>query len=288
MRRLLLTLVVLSAMSASGAAGQEDCRSLSGPEAEAGWAAYAAGDIAGAGARFEVALELCAADHYARTGLGYVALRQDELEEAARLWRIVTAAEPDNVDAWTGLGLVAWRRGDLPVAEDAFENVTRVDPEHPTAVDYLERIAGPTLGPAPDRPQLELPDSLRYPSRTSGDRFEVRTPDGWTPFYIKGVNLGAALPGRFPSEFPDSAVYARWLERMAGMNANAVRVYTIHPPGFYQALRDWNVGNPDRPLWLIHGAWAGIPPNGDFAGDPYESEFFAEMRRVVDVLHGRA
>lgn len=288
MRRMLVTLAVLSAMSASGAAGQEDCRSLSAPEAEAGWGAYAAGDIAGAGARFEAALELCSADHYARTGLGYVALRQDDLEEAARLWRVVTAVEPDNVDAWTGLGLVAWRRGDLPAAEDAFERVTAVDPEHPTAVDYLERIGGPALGPAPDRPPLELPTRLRYPARTAGDRFEIRTPDGWTPFYIKGVNLGAALPGRFASEFPDSAVYARWLERMATMNANAVRVYTIHPPGFYQALLDWNLANPDQALWLIHGAWAGIPSGGDFAGEPYESEFFAEMRRVVDVLHGRA
>lgn len=288
MSRMFALFVVLSAVSAAGAAGQEDCRDRSGPEAEAGWAAYSGGDIAAAGARFEAALELCADDHYARTGLGYVALRQDDLEEADRLWRIVTAAEPDNVDAWTGLGLVAWRRSDLPAAEDAFERVARVDPGNATAVDYLERIGGPALGPAPQRPPLELPDSLRYPSRTAGDRFEVRTADGWTPFYIKGVNLGAALPGRFASEFPDSAVYARWLERMSAMNANAVRVYTIHPPGFYQALLDWNVANPDRALWLIHGAWAGIPPDGDFAAEPYESDFFAEMRRVVDVLHGRA
>jgi tetratricopeptide (TPR) repeat protein len=264
------------------------CPVRSGPDAEAGWGAYAAGDMSAARTRFEAALALCPSDHYARTGLAYVALRADDLDEAVALWTTVVAAEPDNVDALTGLGLVAWRRADLERAEDVFAQVTALVPEHPTALEYLELIRGPSLGPAPERPPLVLPDTLVFPARTAGDRFEVRTEDGWTPFYIKGVNLGAALPGRYPSQFPDSVTYARWIEGMAGMNANAVRVYTIHPPEFYQALLDWNVGNPDRPLWVIHGAWTGLPPDNDFEGETYESDFFAEMRRVVDVLHGRA
>src|SRR5690606_22997123 len=113
-------------------------------------------------------------------------------------------------------------------------------------------------------------------------------PFPYTTLFRSGVNLGAALPGRYASQFPDSAVYARWIEGMADMHANAVRVYTIHPPSFYGALLDWNTRNPERAVWLIHGAWTGLPPDDDFEGDPYEADFFAEMRRVVDVLHGRA
>ncbi|MEX2466170.1 MAG: tetratricopeptide repeat protein [Gemmatimonadota bacterium] len=280
--------VLAWAGSSSGAAAQVDCLAQSGPDAEAGWTAYASNDMMTARARFEAALELCPSDHYARTGLAYVALRADDLDEAHTLWSVVVEAEPDNVDALTGLGLVAWRRADLEAAEAAFERVVAIVPGHATALQYLELIGGPALGPEPERPPLVLADTLAYPARTVGDRFEVRTEAGWRPFYIKGVNLGAALPGRYASQFPDSATYARWLRGMADMNANAVRLYTIHPPAFYEALLDWNVENPDRALWLIHGAWTGLPTDHDFGGDPYEADFFAEMRRVVDVLHGRA
>src|SRR5690606_6067557 len=37
------------------------------------------------------------------------------------------------------------------------------------------------------------------------------------PDHVKGVNLGAALPGRHPSEFPDSATYAQWIDDIAAM-----------------------------------------------------------------------
>ena len=81
----------------------------------------------------------------------------------------------------------------------------------------------------------------------------------------QGVNLGVALPGRFPAEFPlDSALYAGWLDTIAGMRANTVRVYTILPPAFYRALRGWNRTHPARALWLVHGVWTELPPGNDF------------------------
>jgi hypothetical protein len=103
------------------------------------------------------------------------------------------------------------------------------------------------------------------------------------------VNLGVALPGRYPSEFPtDSARYAGWLDTLAGMNANTLRVYTILPPAFYRALRGWNLENPRRTLWLVHGVWTELPPSDDFDDAGWKGEFQSEMRRVVDLLHGAA
>ena len=221
--------------------------------------------------------------------MGYVALRDGADAQARALFERVVEQRPDDVDALVGLGLVAWRAGDLQQVSDRFGHVLELVPDHPTALEYLARLpAG--LGVPPDRPPLELPDTLVYPARAHGDRFEVRGPEGWRPFYVKGVNLGAALPGRNPSEFPDSATYARWIGEMAGMNANAIRVYTIHPPGFYQALRDWNIAHADRPLWLIHGVWTELPSDSahDFLAPTFEGRFFGEMHRVVDLLHGRA
>jgi tetratricopeptide (TPR) repeat protein len=266
--------------------GQIVCPQASAPDADAGWTAYGANDIQGARARFEAALARCPADPYARTGLGYVALREGADSVAVVHWTAVIAAEPNNLDALTGLGLAAWRRGDVVAVRARFERVLELNPGNATAVEYMGRLVLP--GAPPPRPPLVLADTLVYPARTNGDRFEVRSSTGWTPFYIKGVNLGAALPGKHPSEFPDSATYAHWIRRMAEMHANAVRVYTIHPPAFYQALHDWNARNPSQPLWLIHGVWAEPPPRRDFGAQAYESDFFAEMRRVVDLLHGRA
>ena len=54
------------------AQGQDRCPSASGPEAVAGWAAYADNNMAEARRPFEAAVARCDNDQCARTGLGYV------------------------------------------------------------------------------------------------------------------------------------------------------------------------------------------------------------------------
>jgi hypothetical protein len=112
--------------------------------------------------------------------------------------------------------------------------------------------------------------------------------NGWAPFYINGVNLGAALPGRFPSEFPDRGTYVTWVRDMVEMGANTVRTYTLHPPAFYDALASWNADNPQRPLRLLQGVWAELPPGDNYYDAEWQGEFFRDMEMIVDVLHGRA
>lgn len=271
---------------AAPAAAQE-CPAAGNPAAERGWTAYRANDMPAARTAFEAALRACPRHEGARTGLGYAALRQERTEEARHLFDAVVADAPRNVDALVGLGIAAWRLEDHEAARSAFTRAQAIDPDNTEARDFLARL-GPPPAARPTRPPLVLPSELAYPARTNRDRFEIRTARGWEPFYIKGVNLGAALPGRHPSQFPDSATYVRWIEQIAGMGANTVRVYTIHPPHFYGALYDWNRRHPDAPLWVIHGVWAELPPEDDFAHPQWEGEFFGEMRHVVDLLHGRA
>jgi hypothetical protein len=105
--------------------------------------------------------------------------------------------------------------------------------------------------------------------------------------FVKGINLGVALPGRFPSEFPEAkSVYAEWLEAIAAMNANTVRIYTLLPPVFYEALLDHNRRHQATPLWLIQGAWVELPPGDDFDEPRFKDEFRAEIERVIDAIHG--
>lgn len=266
---------------------QEECPTPVGGLVEAAWDHYREGDISSAERTFAQAVDACPSHQGARVGLGYAAMRLERITQADSLFRAVLADNPNVVDALAGLGLIAWRSGDYDGVFGNFTRVDALDPGNETANRYLSLL--PTgVGPPPERPPLVRPDTTVYPARISGERFEVRTASGWLPFYIKGVNLGAALPGKHPSQFPDSTTYAGWLADMAELGANTVRVYTIHPPSFYQALRTHNLNHPDSPLWLVHGVWAELPPGHDYQDVAWEADFFAEMRRVVDLLHGRA
>ena len=141
-RTLALVLLVLDfATPGAPVDAQDVCPQASGPDAEAGWTAYSANDMTEARGRFVAALARCADDQYARTGLGYVWLREGETGEAVSLWTVVVAAEPNNVDALTGLGLGAWRRADLDAVREHFTRVVQLIPDHPDALDYLARIS---------------------------------------------------------------------------------------------------------------------------------------------------
>ncbi len=120
--------------------GQDGCPAASALDAEAGWAAYRAGDVSGSRDRFLRALARCGNDDYARTGLAYVTLREGDADEAAGLFGTVLESDPTNVDALVGLGLVAWRDGDLDAVRSRFGRVLEVAPDHPTAADYMERV----------------------------------------------------------------------------------------------------------------------------------------------------
>jgi hypothetical protein len=252
-----------------------------------GWRAYRADSLALAERWFTQADRRCDRNLDAKTGLGYAALRQGALARADSLFRLVTTVDSRNADAWSGLALVAQRRGDSTTAVAAARRVVAIQPSDSVARALLDRLA-PNWNRAalPSRPR---PRTLQVAARTRGERFEIRSGSTWRPFYIKGINLGAALPGKFPSEFPaDSATYARWIGQMAGMDANTVRLYTILPPEFYRALRAWNRTHPARVLWLIHGVWTELPPEDNFNDPAWKGQFQDEMHRVVDLLHGAA
>ncbi len=142
-RTLVLNLLAVF-LTTTPAWAQDTCPRASGSDAEAGWAAYSAGDMAEARTRFEAAITRCPDDHYARTGLGYVALRDGTLAEANTLWTEVVAAQPNNVDALVGLGLAAWRTGDVDAVRERFTRVLALAPDHETAQQYLARIDGAT------------------------------------------------------------------------------------------------------------------------------------------------
>jgi hypothetical protein len=236
---------------------------------------------------FETAHRLCPDNLDAGVGLGFTLLRSGQPRQADSLFIGVLARNEASSDAWEGRARAALRLGDTAAAVSAGRRALSLTPKNEELRALLDRVA-PDWG-RPLAPKRLRPPVLQLVARTRGQRFEINTPQGWTPFYIQGVNMGVALPGRYPSEFPtDSALYAGWLDTLASMHANTLRVYTILPPAFYRALRGWNLTHPDRSLWLMQGVWTELPPDHDFDNPSWKGEFQSEMRRVVDLIHGTA
>ena len=256
-------------------------------DADAGWRALRAGDLAGARAAFAGVLRAEPDRVDALDGLGYVALRENDLEEAGRRFRRALELRPADRDGLLGLALVEERQGR---PEDARRRIAALLARHPQdeeAIALRNRLEGPAALARESRPDPARPAEARLPMRVRGRGFEIRGKDGtYRPIFLKAIDLGAALPGRFPSEFPaDPALYARWFALMKECGFDAVRVYTILPPVFYDALLAFNRGR-DEPLGLIQGVWVELPDSHDFSNPEFVESYRAEIRRVVDLVHG--
>jgi tetratricopeptide (TPR) repeat protein len=282
-----LRVAALSLVGSRGLIAQAPCPAGAAATVRAGWAAYRADSLDRAAERFTRVLHACPGNRDAEVGLGFTLLRLDRAAEADSLFLSVLSATPANADAWEGRTRAAFRKGDTTAMLAAGRRALALTPANQELRALLDRVA-PDWDRAAAGPRRR-PTTLQLPARTRGRRFEVLADGRWRPFYVRGVNLSAALPGHYPSEFPaDSARYAGWLDTLAGMHANALRVYTVFPPAFYRALRAFNLRHPRQALWLIHGVWTELPPGDDFAEPGWQVEFRTEMRRVVDLVHGAA
>ncbi len=139
----------------------------------------------------------------------------------------------------------------------------------------------------------EYKDKIKYAStvqfRAKGDFFEINNGAGWEKFYAKGINLSVAVPGKFPGELNEERhLYDEWLDRLADLNCNVVRLYTLHHPVFYQAFGEWNDKNKDRPIYLVQGIWLDeLPEEEDYITHGTE-QMEEEIKYVIDAVHGQA
>jgi len=163
---------------------------------------------------------------------------------------------------------------------------------------YIPLLSG-IYQEAGQRKEEILPDSkveifkeggVSQVSRSEGSLLQVYSQGQWEDFFIRGVNIGTALPGRWYTEFPaDKAVYYRFLEQIGAMKANAIRIYTLLDPQFYQALDVYNRLHPDQMLYLLQEIWPEEEPEGNnYLSEEYRLSYQQEIRYVVDAIHGKA
>jgi hypothetical protein len=124
---------------------------------------------------------------------------------------------------------------------------------------------------------------------TTGDTYFKKW-DGrqYQPFFIKGINLGVAVPGTQPSQMAATrSDYIRWISSMREAGFNNIRVYTLHFPDFYEVLDSINQANPNHPIHIFQGVWLEEELEG-YENDLYQlTELFNEnIEEIVDVVHG--
>ncbi len=148
------------------------------------------------------------------------------------------------------------------------------------------------FGQREEKQQTAAPaGDLDLQARISGNKMEVLDNGKWKPITVKGVNIGMGKPGVFPGEAGiTEGEYYRWFEAIGDMNANTIRVYTLHPPAFYRALKSYNESH-DQPIHVMHGVWINeeklVESLDAFEKDNLK-DFREEMTRLVDVVHGNA
>ena len=174
----------------------------------------------------------------------------------------------------------------------AFASATAAAAERPPGADPT---LWSTLRATPESTPRTAPYIL-----ARGDRFSLVRPrgaarrgrpraDSASAIFFRGVNLGAGTPGHFPGEFAIGYEdYRRWIRFARELHANAIRVYALHPPDFYRALRAENEAHPDAPLWLFQEVWTELPESNNFWTPSYRRAFEREIRMTIDALHGNA
>lgn len=134
-------------------------------------------------------------------------------------------------------------------------------------------------------------NGIKMNSRTGDSYIQVQKNGKWQNLLIKGVNMGIAKPGYFPGEAAITKdEYLRWFKEIGDMGANAIRVYTLHPPQFYQAFYEYNQ-LAKQPLYLFHGTWVNeenlIGTQNAF-DQLNVDDAQTEIKNMIDIIHGKA
>ncbi|MCH8556438.1 MAG: T9SS type A sorting domain-containing protein [Balneolia bacterium] len=127
-----------------------------------------------------------------------------------------------------------------------------------------------------------------FPFSTDETNITVWNGEEYVPLFIKGMNMGVAVPGTFPGELAaTSEDYRTWFRQIRDAGFNTIRVYTLHFPRFYEELKRFNEENPNYPIYVFHGVWLEEEVPG------YNEDLFTltdlfdqEMRDNVRSIHG--
>lgn len=134
-------------------------------------------------------------------------------------------------------------------------------------------------------------DEVSYVCKAEDNNFYVYNYGEWDKTFIKGVNIGSAKPGTFPGELSITKdEYLRWFKYIGKMNANAIRVYTVMTPDFYEALYEYNKKTL-KPIYVFQGVWVNeeeISKYMNIQNSEIKDEFKKDIKDLINIIHGNA
>lgn len=129
---------------------------------------------------------------------------------------------------------------------------------------------------------------IKVPFSTDSTHLTIWNGTEYVPFFMKGINLGIAVPGTFPGQLAaTSADYSLWFQQIKDAGFNCIRVYTLHFPRFFEELKKFNEANEQNPLLFLQGVWLEEEVIG-YNHDLYSisSLFEQEIRENISAVHG--
>lgn len=210
--------------------------------------------------------------------LGSIAMGKGDYQEAVNIYKRALKNGPpmDRSWAYEGIAEAFEALGEHGGARWAYNKALALEPENQGLSARLDALATATRPAAPER--------------TGSSPFKVGRnfltgPDG-RDFFIKGINLGLGLPGHYPGEFSIAkGTYLKWFPMMERMGFNTLRTYTVHPPHFYEALREYN--DSGGSMYLLQGVWAELAgESGPFGEQEYTSNLMAGIDSALGAVFG--
>lgn len=127
---------------------------------------------------------------------------------------------------------------------------------------------------------------VSIPFSTVNDYLGKWNGTNYDPIFIKGMNLGVSIPGTLPGELAATRdQYTRWINKIGEAGFNAIRLYTLHYPRFYEELALYNNSHPNKPIYLFQGIWLQEDTlNGNLYH--YTDSFDVGIKEVIDCIHG--
>lgn len=125
--------------------------------------------------------------------------------------------------------------------------------------------------------------------KSDGNRIQILQGRNWQDFNTRGVIIGTERTGYIVDSAVSKDEYSRWFKQLAAMDINVIRINIVQNPAFYQAFFKYNMLT-DKPIYLLQGIYIDesyiISQNNAYS-DELNSDYFEEIRRTVDVVHGR-
>ncbi len=210
--------------------------------------------------------------------LGLRALSAGDYQEAVNIFKRCLEKSRD-AGVWLGLARAYDGLGEPKSASRAYSRVLELDARNSKALAAVKKLEQSALQPPHPSPGSAC--------RSTHEYFEVRDHDRWKRLFFKSINVGLGLPGYFPGEYAiGRSTYETWFRQISELGLNSIRIYTVHPPSFYEAFKKFNESG--KRLYLFQGIWTELPEGDDFNGDSYLSAVRESIRQAVDTVYGNA